>query len=152
MITHWVMEGLGFIGVPGSAAGWVALMVDVVMKGTVVLGVAAAMTLGMRGASAALRHRVWGVALGSLLLLPVLSIVLPEWRVPVLPRLGGLTISYEPTTVRIAEPVEVGPVTPVIVAEPAGPVPLPRLKELAPPPVAPIPTIISGPAIVQIDR
>ena len=66
---------------------WLDVMLDASLKGTVVLGVTAAIVLGMRGASAALRHRVWGVALTSLLVLPLASIVLPEWQVGFLPRI-----------------------------------------------------------------
>jgi beta-lactamase regulating signal transducer with metallopeptidase domain len=84
---NWVMEVLQSMGVPNDVLGWVIVLVDVAVKSIVILGVAAAVTLGLRGASAALRHHVWAVALGGLLLLPLLSIVLPQWQVSLLPSL-----------------------------------------------------------------
>lgn len=45
-----------------------------------VLGAAWAGTALMRGSSAARRHLVWCVALGTVLLLPALSMVLPAWH------------------------------------------------------------------------
>jgi hypothetical protein len=82
---NWVMEVLQSMGVPNDVLGWVIVLVDVAVKSIVILGVAAAVTLGLRGASAALRHHVWAAALGGLLLLPLLSIVLPQWQVSLLP-------------------------------------------------------------------
>ncbi len=58
----------------------VDLAVDILLKGTIVLGVAGLATLYLRGASAAVRHAVWTVALGSLLFLPILSSSLPAWK------------------------------------------------------------------------
>ena len=120
---NWVLEGLSLVGVPQSAAGWMVVMADVVVKGTVILGAAAAITLGMRGASAALRHHVWGVALGSLLLLPLLSIVMPRWHVSFLPSVSELGLLQEPVVVEFAEPVvAVSPESPVVIVLPAEPV------------------------------
>jgi beta-lactamase regulating signal transducer with metallopeptidase domain/HEAT repeat protein len=61
------------------------IMLDAALKGLAVLGVAAAVTLLMRRASAAARHLVWLLALGALLVLPAMSILLPAWQVPILP-------------------------------------------------------------------
>ncbi|MEE9533864.1 MAG: hypothetical protein V3W06_05560, partial [Acidimicrobiia bacterium] len=72
-------------GVPGDVIGWIAVLIDVALKSVVIVGVTAAVALGLRGASAAVRHQVWTVALGGLLALPVLSIVLPHWQLPYLP-------------------------------------------------------------------
>ncbi len=120
---NWVLEGLSLVGVPQSATGWMVVMADVVVKGTVILGAAAAITLGMRGASAALRHHVWGVALGSLLLLPLLSIVMPRWHVSFLPSVSELGLLQEPVVVEFAEPVvAVSPESPVVIVLPAEPV------------------------------
>src|SRR5262249_25999184 len=43
------------------------------------------LSIGLRNASAASRHAVWGLALGALLLLPVLTWAVPAWRVAILP-------------------------------------------------------------------
>jgi len=56
------------------------LAIDVLLKGTIVLGVAGVAVWSLRGASAAVRHAVWTVALGCLLFLPGLSAWLPAWK------------------------------------------------------------------------
>jgi beta-lactamase regulating signal transducer with metallopeptidase domain/protocatechuate 3,4-dioxygenase beta subunit len=66
---------------------WLAVLLDVALKGTLVLLTAALFALGARRASAATRHLAWALALYGLLALPVLSLALPGWQVPVLPRL-----------------------------------------------------------------
>ena len=70
-------------------ASWVLLSIlwDVTWKGSLLVGLAAgvAWVLRRRG-SAALRHLVWALCVVGLLLLPVLSVGLPGWRV--LPRWG----------------------------------------------------------------
>jgi beta-lactamase regulating signal transducer with metallopeptidase domain len=59
------------------------LMVDVLVKATVILALAAAASLALRRSSAAARHMVWFLAMGGLLLLPVLAVTLPVLSVPV---------------------------------------------------------------------
>lgn len=58
------------------------LAIDILLKASVVIAVAGLANWWMRRASAALRNAVWTVALGSLLLLPLLSATLPTWRLP----------------------------------------------------------------------
>jgi HEAT repeat protein len=58
----------------------VNLAIDVLLKGTIVLGVAGLVVWSLRGASAAVRHAVWTLALGCLLFLPGLSTWLPAWK------------------------------------------------------------------------
>ncbi len=62
-----------------------AVLVDVGVKGIVLLALAGLVALAMRRASAAARHLVWTLALTGLLLLPVLSFVMPKWQLPILP-------------------------------------------------------------------
>jgi len=57
-------------------------IVDVGLKGAIVLAFAAVLAHALRRASAAVRHLVWSAALVGLLALPVLSVVVPQWRVP----------------------------------------------------------------------
>ncbi|MBI5384561.1 MAG: M56 family metallopeptidase [Verrucomicrobia bacterium] len=64
----------------------VALVADLALKSLLVLAVAGAASLALRRASAAARHLVWCVGVVSVLLLPLLTTVLPHWRVAVLPR------------------------------------------------------------------
>ncbi|MGH7139288.1 MAG: M56 family metallopeptidase [Pirellulales bacterium] len=58
---------------------------DAALKATVLLSLATVATALLRRSSAAVRHRVWCLAFASLLLLPGLSALLPEWRLAVLP-------------------------------------------------------------------
>jgi beta-lactamase regulating signal transducer with metallopeptidase domain len=58
----------------------VNLAIDVLLKATIILAIAGLATWCLRKASAAVRHAVWSVALGSLLALPLLSASLPAWR------------------------------------------------------------------------
>ena len=60
---------------------WLPLA-DAVAKTTVILIAATVASLALRRASAALRHLVWTLALCSALLLPVLSVALPKWQLP----------------------------------------------------------------------
>lgn len=55
---------------------------DAVAKATVLLAVAALASLALRRGSAASRHLVWTLALVGALLLPILSLALPRWQLP----------------------------------------------------------------------
>jgi hypothetical protein len=70
------------------ATGWLPVLVDVALKGMVILAVAGAATMVARRASAATRHLIWFSSLASLLALPILSAALPGWKV--LPHWAGL--------------------------------------------------------------
>ncbi|MGD2217622.1 MAG: M56 family metallopeptidase, partial [Gemmatimonadales bacterium] len=58
------------------------------LKGAVILALAAVLSLLMRRAPASYRHLVWSLALGTVLLTPVLTPLVPQWIVPGLPRLA----------------------------------------------------------------
>jgi beta-lactamase regulating signal transducer with metallopeptidase domain len=60
---------------------WIPV-VDAAAKATVLLAAAALVAALMRKSSAASRHLVWTCALMAALALPVLSIALPRWQVP----------------------------------------------------------------------
>ena len=64
---------------PLSFDTWIELS----LKGTVVLGAAAATCWAMWRASAATRHLVWAAAVSALLALPALSLVAPRVTVPI---------------------------------------------------------------------
>ena len=57
--------------------------VDALIKVTLVLGLAGIATVALGRSSAAVRHLVWTLALSSALMLPVLSIALPRWQLPI---------------------------------------------------------------------
>ena len=66
----------------------IAILADAFVKATILLLVAAAGTLVLRRSSAALRHLVWALACAGVLVLPVASALLPNWRVPAWPSLA----------------------------------------------------------------
>ena len=57
------------------------LLVDSAVKGMALLALAAALAIILRRDSAATRHLVWLLAMVALLVVPVLSVLLPQWRV-----------------------------------------------------------------------
>ena len=64
-------------------SAWLPL-VDSVAKATVVLTAALAATTALRHSSAALRHLIWTLALVGALVMPVLSLALPRWELPLI--------------------------------------------------------------------
>jgi bla regulator protein blaR1 len=61
------------------------LPIELTLKGIMILAAAGLLSVGLRNASAASRHAVWGLAMGALLLLPALTWAVPAWRVAILP-------------------------------------------------------------------
>ena len=61
-------------------------LTDAALKSLVLLAVAIVATALLRRCSAAARHLVWCAALVGALLLPLLSLALPQWQVSFLPR------------------------------------------------------------------
>jgi HEAT repeat protein/beta-lactamase regulating signal transducer with metallopeptidase domain len=59
-------------------------IVATLVKGTLLLLAAIAVAAALRRASAAVRHLVWGTAIASLLVLPLISAVLP-WQLSIVP-------------------------------------------------------------------
>ena len=83
----------------------ILLIIDAVVKSTMVLLAAGAVTLLLRRSSAAVRHLVWTVALVSALVLPAMSLMLPRWSAPVvrLPR-PEMTTTALPMRITIPSP------------------------------------------------
>lgn len=65
-------------------------IIDVTLKGTLLLTIAAGITYLLRRASAAARHWVWSFGLFGVLLVPVLSMLLPNWNLPLLPEINAV--------------------------------------------------------------
>jgi HEAT repeat protein/beta-lactamase regulating signal transducer with metallopeptidase domain len=65
-----------------NGAVWVSAL-DAAIKVTLLLSAAGVVTWTLGRASAALRHLVWTLALVSALALPMLSIALPRWQLPI---------------------------------------------------------------------
>jgi hypothetical protein len=62
---------------------------DLTIKATLLLVVAAIVALVLWQSSAALRHRVWGLAFAALLLLPIVGGILPGLPLAILPSGAG---------------------------------------------------------------
>lgn len=60
-------------------------LLEVTLKATVIVGVTALVCWSLRRASAALRHFIWAIALAGVLALPGLALLMPDWRVALLP-------------------------------------------------------------------
>jgi len=65
----------------------IAILADAVVKATVLLVLAAVVTVFLRRSPASLRHLVWTLACGGVLALPLASALLPNWRLAAWPRL-----------------------------------------------------------------
>ena len=68
----------------GFSGHGLALLSETALKGTFFLLLAVALTLALRRASAAARHLVWTLALGAMLALPIFSLTVPTWNVPMI--------------------------------------------------------------------
>ena len=82
----------------GEGKSLLSLLMGVALKSVVVLAVAWAIALALRGRSAAARHVVWTSASAALLALPVLSVSLPVLRVPVAPVLLPSAAVFQTTS------------------------------------------------------
>ncbi len=126
----------------GVLSAWSLLLMDSAIKGTVLLALAAIATLLLRRDSAATRHLVWMMAIVALLIVPVLSATLPQWRVlpnwMSSPRPSGAAIeSYGVPTIAMTNgaavemPQRATSVLPVAPAE-VDPLAVPDLQPAAP--------------------
>src|SRR4026209_2058035 len=79
---------LTIITLAGAFSSSSLLLVDSAVKGTALLALASLAAMILRRDSAATRHLVWLLAIVAMLVVPVLSAVLPPWRV--LPEWAGI--------------------------------------------------------------
>ena len=61
------------------------LLIDTALKGSILIAAAAIASYFLRGRSAAARHAAWTAAVIGHLALPALSVLMPEWRLPLIP-------------------------------------------------------------------
>ncbi|MDE0300103.1 MAG: redoxin domain-containing protein [Candidatus Poribacteria bacterium] len=78
---------ISLYGTSEHSIGWLAVLLDSSAKSILVLTLSAGLTLALKRSSAAFRHLIWLLAIVSCLFLPVISLTLPSWRVPVEPQL-----------------------------------------------------------------
>lgn len=112
------------------------LLLEVLLKATIVLTAAGLLAVLLRRAAATTRHLVWSLALGALLVLPLLSLFLPVLRVPILPapKAVPMMIEREELPLAVPETVAAKAVEP-IVAQPANIELVAPLPDVAPRPV-----------------
>lgn len=107
-------------------------LLDMTLRGTVLLLLAGAACLALRGASAAARHLVWATAVVLLLAMPLLSLLLPGWHILPNWRLmvpEGAVSSVSATIPMTAPPMERQQAAPLAESAAAGPL------HRAPPPL-----------------
>ena len=78
----------------GSLSGiqWIEvarIMIDLLVKGAFLCGFAGVVTLFMRRSPAYARKAVWVAVLAALIILPLSSLIVPAWEIPILPAIGG---------------------------------------------------------------
>lgn len=101
-----------------------ALISASALKGLIILGVAAAACILLRGASASVRHLCWLLALAALLVLPILSIVTPGVPVAVIPSgliegMGGAApVLAPPVRSPVSDPVTAPAPQAIVTPEP----------------------------------
>ncbi len=102
----------------GTDLLWPASL-ELVFAATLLLLIAAVMHLGLRRAAASLRHRVWALTMGGLLLVPLLCPILPKLPLPLsIPLAGNRPVA------------EAGKGTvPFLLAQKSGQSPLPSREE-----------------------
>lgn len=95
------------------------ILADAALKGVLILALAAALAAALCRSSAAARHVVWSATLACLVALPALSVALPSWQAPVLPRF--LAAGQAAARDAIAPPPPPADAVVVSVESPAGP-------------------------------
>ena len=69
----------------------IPILVDASLKGAVLVAVAAIAAFALRKRSAASRHALWSAAVVGHLAIPVFMLLLPAWRMPLLPSLPWMS-------------------------------------------------------------
>jgi beta-lactamase regulating signal transducer with metallopeptidase domain len=98
------------------------ILIDTALKGSLLIAAAAVASYFLRGRSAAARHAAWTAAVIGHLALPALSMMMPEWKLPILPAPAWIEApaATAPASRNEVEPASTG--TPVRETENAAPV------------------------------
>jgi len=76
---------MSFSQFPDSPAAVFAIVLEVALKGTLLLVLAGMTAFIFRRAAASMRHLLWSFALVAMLAIPVLTLVLPRWNLSIVP-------------------------------------------------------------------
>ena len=121
---------MSFSGMFAIVSSWIPTVIASLaanaVKVTLLLSITAIAALALRKSSSAARHAIWCAALVGSLLLPVLTLAVPDWKLAVLPARAPVP---QPMTVAT-------PATPVTASTPATPV-VPAVTPAPPAPPAP---------------
>ena len=77
-------------------ASYLPLVIDAVVKASIILALTSVAAWLLRRASASARHMVWTLGLASALLVPALTIALPRWELPIV-RVATSSVPAEAT-------------------------------------------------------
>lgn len=77
---------------PLLPAAWLKLLIDLLVKSTLVVAGFSVIALLLRKSTAALRCRIWETALVCLLVLPMIHFAVPSWSLPLLPDIAGIDV------------------------------------------------------------
>ncbi|MDP6721920.1 MAG: M56 family metallopeptidase, partial [Pirellulaceae bacterium] len=69
------------------------VLVDACVKAGVLLALTSMTAFLLRHKSAAVRHRLWCLGICGVVILPVLSLMLPQWRLPLLPATEAVAVA-----------------------------------------------------------
>jgi S1-C subfamily serine protease/beta-lactamase regulating signal transducer with metallopeptidase domain/protocatechuate 3,4-dioxygenase beta subunit len=129
------------------ARSFTSLLLDTAAKGTALLLLAAVAAWLCRRSSAALRHSIWCMTMGGLLVLPVASWALPAWQIPILPPvpLPAPVAEFVRLPTPVAEPVSMPTLPPRIES---GPPFQPELPATPPAQITIKPTV-SAPSVIE---
>jgi len=122
-------------------------MFELVVRATILLSAALALAWLTRKGPARIRHLLWTVTFALLLVLPVLSLLVPSWEVPIIPSKGSgppAVVSPEPAPVNGAANRSITLPAPAPTLPEAGPTRVPVRAPIPPKRSIPIPLLLWG--------